>query len=338
MKPVLEVRDLHVSFDTSEGEVQAVRGVSFDLYEGETLAIVGESGSGKTVTVQSLLGLIPRPPGRIKKGSIRYQGRDVTDLPERELDKIRGAEIGFVFQDPMTSLNPTMTIGRQIGEVLVKHRKMSKEKASRNAVTLLRSVGIPNPSERIRQYPHQLSGGMRQRVMIAMALAGSPKVLIADEPTTALDVTIQAQILDLLKSLKEQMGMSMILITHDLGVVAEVADRVIVMYGGKMVESGDVQDVFERCRHPYTRGLLASMPRMDRLKGEELEPIPGSPPDLLSPPKGCPFVERCPYAMKICNEWMPDVTVRSDTHQLSCWLEHPMAPPVKDAVGGGISR
>ncbi|MFS8513561.1 MAG: ABC transporter ATP-binding protein, partial [Planifilum fulgidum] len=215
MNPILEVRDLHVSFDTHEGEVQAVRGVSFDLYEGETLAIVGESGSGKTVTVQSLLGLIPQPPGRIKKGSIRYRGRELTRLRERELDKIRGAEIGYVFQDPMTALNPTMTIGRQISEVLVKHRKMSKEKALRHAVNLLRSVGIPNPSGRIRHYPHQLSGGMRQRVMIAMALAASPKVLIADEPTTALDVTIQAQILDLIKNLKAQMGMSMILITHD---------------------------------------------------------------------------------------------------------------------------
>ena len=338
MEPILEVRDLHVSFDTHEGEVQAVRGVSFDLYEGETLAIVGESGSGKTVTVQSLLGLIARPPGRIKGGSIRYRGREITNLQERELDQIRGAEIGYVFQDPMTSLNPTMTIGRQIGEVLVKHRKMSKEKALRHAVNLLRSVGIPNPSGRIRHYPHQLSGGMRQRVMIAMALAASPKVLIADEPTTALDVTIQAQILDLIKNLKAQMGMSMILITHDLGVVAEVADRVIVMYGGKVVESGEVKDVFERCRHPYTQGLLASMPRMDQLKEKKLEPIPGNPPDLLSPPKGCPFVERCQYAMRICNEWMPDVTVRSETHQLSCWLEHPMAPPVNEAVGGGISR
>lgn len=337
MKPVLEVRDIHVSFDTHEGEIQAVRGVSFDLYEGETLAIVGESGSGKTVTVQSLLGLIPRPPGRIKQGLIIYRGREITRLSERELDKIRGAEIGYVFQDPMTSLNPTMTIGKQIGEVLVKHRRMSKDKATRHVIHLLRSVGISNPSGRLRQYPHQLSGGMRQRVMIAMALAASPKVLIADEPTTALDVTIQAQILDLLKSLKEQMGMSMILITHDLGVVAEVADRMIVMYGGKVVESGTVEDVFKRCRHPYTQGLLSSMPRMDRPE-EKLKPIPGNPPEMLSPPKGCPFVERCQYAMKICNEWMPDVTVRSETHQLSCWLEHPMAPPVKDVVGGGISR
>jgi oligopeptide transport system ATP-binding protein len=337
MKPILEVRDLRVSFDTHEGEIQAVRGVSFDLHEGETLAIVGESGSGKTVTVQSLLGLIPRPPGRIQGGSIRYRGREIAGLSERELDQIRGAEIGYVFQDPMTSLNPTMTIGRQIGEVLLKHRKMSRERAFRQVIHLLRSVGISNPAQRIRQYPHQFSGGMRQRVMIAMALAASPRVLIADEPTTALDVTIQAQILDLLKSLKEQRGMSMILITHDLGVVAEVADRVIVMYGGKVVESGDVEDVFKRCRHPYTRGLLSSIPRMDRME-EELETIPGNPPDLLAPPKGCPFAERCPYAMKICNEWMPDVTVRSETHQLSCWLEHPMAPPVKEAVGGGISR
>lgn len=338
MNPILEVRDLHVSFDTHEGEVQAVRGVSFDLYEGETLAIVGESGSGKTVTVQSLLGLIPQPPGRIKKGSIRYRGRELTRLRERELDKIRGAEIGYVFQDPMTALNPTMTIGRQISEVLVKHRKMSKEKALRHAVHLLRSVEIPNPSGRLRHYPHQFSGGMRQRVMIAMALAASPKVLIADEPTTALDVTVQAQILDLLKTLKEQRGMSMILITHDLGVVAEVADRVIVMYGGKVVESGGVEDVFRRCRHPYTRGLLSSMPRLDRPKEKKLESIPGNPPDLLSPPRGCPFVERCQYAMKICSEWMPDVTVQSETHQLSCWLEHPMAPPVNEAVGGGIAR
>ncbi|PTX59332.1 oligopeptide transport system ATP-binding protein [Melghirimyces profundicolus] len=329
MKPLLEINNLHVSFNTYNGEVQAVRGVNLHLNKGEALAIVGESGSGKSVTAQSLVRLIPSPPGLIKQGEVLFDGRDLTQVSEKEMFKIRGSEIGMIFQDPMTSLNPTMTVGKQIMEGLMWHQGYGKAQALQKAVDMLRLVGIPNPEKRVHQYPHQYSGGMRQRAMIAIALACNPKILIADEPTTALDVTIQAQILELMKELQEKMETAIILITHDLGVVAEMAQRVAVMYGGKVVETGTVEDIFYRPRHPYTWGLIQSMPRLDQKREEDLIPIPGSPPDLLDPPKGCPFADRCPHAMQICHEEMPEWTNVSDVHRVTCWLEHPDAPPVE---------
>ncbi|SFS43326.1 ABC transporter ATP-binding protein [Marininema halotolerans] len=334
---VLEVKDLHVSFHTYNGEVQAVRGVSFEEKKGETVAVVGESGCGKSVTSQSIMRLIPQPPGVFKHGEILFEGNDLTKLPEKQMEGIRGKDIAMIFQDPMTSLNPTMTIGKQIMEGLVKHRKLGRAEAKEKALEMLRLVGIPSPGSRIDQYPHQFSGGMRQRAMIAIALACAPKLLIADEPTTALDVTIQAQILDLMNDLKEKMDTSIILITHDLGVVAETADRVVVMYAGKVVETGTVEEIFNRPRHPYTWGLMGSMPRMDLSRDTELTPILGAPPNLLSPPKGCPFASRCPHAMKVCKEQMPETTDASGTQRVACWLEHPMAPSVEiphDLVGG----
>ena len=279
MKTLLEVKDLQVSFDTHAGEVQAVRGVTFDLKKGETLAIVGESGSGKSVTSKALMGLIPNPPGRIKNGEIVFEGRDLTKLTEKEMQQVRGKDIAMIFQDPMTSLNPTMTIGNQIMEGLIKHQGMSKADARKVALELIDLVGIPNPEARLKQYPHQFSGGMRQRVVIAMALACNPKLLIADEPTTALDVTIQAQILELMKDIQQKTEAAIIFITHDLGVVANVADRVAVMYAGKVVEIGTVDEIFYNPKHPYTWGLIASMPSLDGSE-EELYAIPETPPDL----------------------------------------------------------
>ncbi|WP_044748678.1 ABC transporter ATP-binding protein [Bacillus alveayuensis] len=328
MEKVLEVKDLHISFDIHAGEVQAVRGVSFDLYKGETLAIVGESGCGKSVTSKALMRLLPTPPSRIKQGEILFEGKDLTKLSDKEMQEIRGAKISMIFQDPMTSLNPTMTIGNQIMEVLLKHQNMSKAEARNRAIELLQLVGIKNPELRIKQYPHQFSGGMRQRVVIAMALACNPKVLIADEPTTALDVTIQAQILELMKDIQKKMGMSIIFITHDLGVVANVADRVAVMYAGKVVEIGTVDEIFYNPKHPYTWGLLASMPSLDH-KDEELYSIPGTPPDLLNPPKGDAFAPRNPYAMKIDYELEPPMFKVSDTHYAATWLLHENAPKVE---------
>lgn len=328
MGSLLQVRDLHVTFQTGGGVVQAVRGVSFDLQKGEVLAIVGESGSGKSVTAQAIVRLIPTPPGKISQGEILYQGRDLTQLPERDMFKVRGAEIGMIFQDPMTSLNPTMPVGKQISEGIRWHRDLNATEAEKKAVEMLELVGIPNPQKRIHQYPHEFSGGMRQRVMIAMALASEPNILIADEPTTALDVTIQAQIMRLMKELQQRTQTSIILITHDLGVVAETADRVAVMYGGRLVETGLVEEIFRNPHHPYTWGLLASMPRMDQSKDQELQPIPGSPPDLYEPPAGCPFADRCPLAMQVCLEEMPPVTSVSANHQVACWLEDPEAPKV----------
>jgi oligopeptide transport system ATP-binding protein len=328
MEKVLEVKDLHVSFDTRAGEVQAVRGVSFILYRGETLAIVGESGSGKSVTAQAIMRLVPMPPGRFKRGSIYFGGRDITRLSEKEMEAIRGHEIGMIFQDPMTSLNPTMTVGKQIAEGLVKHQKFGKTEAARRAVEMLKLVGIPSPEERARQYPHEFSGGMRQRVMIAIALSCDPHVLIADEPTTALDVTIQAQILDLMKDLQRKLGTSIILITHDLGIVAGIAHRVAVMYGGKIMETGTVEEIFRAPRHPYTWGLLRAAPRLDQDRHEDLLSIEGTPPDLLNPPQGCAFVGRCPHAMKVCHDREPEETVLTGTHAVRCWLMHPLAPQV----------
>ncbi|PHA01436.1 peptide ABC transporter ATP-binding protein [Bacillus pseudomycoides] len=328
MKTLLEVKDLHVSFDTHAGEVQAVRGVTFELKKGETLAIVGESGSGKSVTSKALMGLIPTPPGRIKNGEIVFDGRDLTKLTEKEMQQIRGKEIAMIFQDPMTSLNPTMTIGNQIMEGLIKHQGMSKADARKVALELLDLVGIPNPEARLKQYPHQFSGGMRQRVVIAMALACNPKLLIADEPTTALDVTIQAQILELMKDIQQKTEAAIIFITHDLGVVANVADRVAVMYAGKVVEIGTVDEVFYNPKHPYTWGLLASMPSLEGGE-EELYAIPGTPPDLLKPPKGDAFAARNPQALKIDFEMEPPLFKVSDTHYAATWLLHEQAPNVE---------
>ncbi|MFD1424341.1 ABC transporter ATP-binding protein [Laceyella tengchongensis] len=337
MSKILEVKDLHVSFKTYKGEVKAVRGVDFHLNKGETIAIVGESGCGKSVTSQTIMRLIPNPPGVIKQGEIIFEGTDLTKASEKQMEKIRGSEISMIFQDPMTSLNPTLTIGTQIMEGLIKHQKLDKKTAREKAIEMLSLVGIPSPESRLDQYPHQFSGGMRQRAMIAIALACQPKVLIADEPTTALDVTIQAQIIDLMKALQEKTGTSIILITHDLGVVADIADRVVVMYAGKVVESGKLEEIFYQPKHPYTWGLLGSMPRLDLTRDQELLPIMGTPPNLLDPPKGCPFAARCQHAMSICTQEMPELDEVSSTHQVACWLQHPMAPEVKPptaAVGG----
>ncbi|UPM53440.1 ABC transporter ATP-binding protein [Gottfriedia acidiceleris] len=340
MSKLLEVKDLCVSFYTHAGEVQAVRGVSFDLKKGETLAIVGESGSGKSVTSKALMGLIPNPPGKIKSGEILFDGKDLAKLSEKEMQNIRGKEISMIFQDPMTSLNPVLTIGYQITEGLIKHQKMSKTEAKKIALELINLVGIPNGEARYKQYPHQFSGGMRQRVVIAMALACNPKLLIADEPTTALDVTIQAQILELMKEIQRKTDSAIIFITHDLGVVANVADKVAVMYAGRVVEMGTVDDIFYNPKHPYTWGLLASMPDLDNEQGAELVAIPGTPPDLLNPPKGDAFAPRNPNALKIDYEMEPPMFKVSDTHYAATWLLHEDAPKVEppEAVKKRIQR
>ena len=332
MEKLLEVKDLEVSFHTYAGEVQAVRGVTFDLLKGEAIAIVGESGCGKSVTAQSIMRLIPMPPGEIKKGSILFDGKEITALTDREMEYIRGSEMGMVFQDPMTSLNPTMTIGQQIAEGLIKHQGLSAKEARARVLEMLALVGIPRPEERVNAYPHQFSGGMRQRAMIAIALACRPKLLIADEPTTALDVTIQAQILDLMKDLQKKLGTSIILITHDLGVVATMVSRVVVMYAGKVVEDGTLDQVYYSPQHPYTWGLMRSMPKLHANEDYDLISIPGTPPDLIAPPKGCAFAPRCPYAMKVCQELQPDYTQIEGEHKVACWLQHSMAPKVDKEV------
>ncbi len=331
-KLLLEVKNLHVSFDTYAGEVKAVRGINFHVNKGETLAIVGESGCGKSVTAQTIMQLIPVPPGRIKEGSIIFEGNNLLNYSDKRMESIRGREISMVFQDPMTSLNPTMKVGRQIMEGLRKHRKMSKKEAKQKAIEILRRVGLPTPEKRIEQYPYEFSGGMRQRVVIAIALACNPKLLIADEPTTALDVTIQAQIIELMKELQNQLDTSIIIITHDLGVVAKIADRIAVMYAGVVVESGTNNEIFYEPKHPYTWGLLKSVPRLDMESKERLIPIYGTPPDLFSPPKGCPFADRCDYAMKVCELYYPQKFKISDTHYVHCWLEHEMAHQVINSV------
>ena len=334
---ILEVKDLRVSFDTYAGEVQAVRGVSFHLNKAEAIAIVGESGCGKSVTAQSIMKLIPMPPGRIKSGSIIFNGVETTHFSDKKMESIRGSEIGMIFQDPMTSLNPTMVVGKQIAEGLIRHQHLSKKQAMEEAVDMLKLVGIPNPDKRVYQYPHEFSGGMRQRAMIAIALACKPKLLIADEPTTALDVTIQAQILDLMKELKSKLDTSIILITHDLGVVAGMAERIIVMYAGEVVESGTVSDVFYNAQHPYTWGLLKSVPRLDAENKEQLIPIIGTPPDLFAPPQGCAFAARCKYSMEICYEAAPANMEYNDGHYAACWLGHPDAPKVeRPTIEGGV--
>lgn len=327
MEKILEVKDLHISFETFSGEVQAIRGVDFDLYKGETLAIVGESGSGKSVTTKAIMRLLPESNSKIKSGQILFEDKDLTKLSDKSMQKIRGKDISMIFQDPMTSLNPTMKVGKQIMEPIIKHQKLSKREAKERALDILKLVGIPKPEVRINQYPHQFSGGMRQRVVIAIALACNPKVLIADEPTTALDVTIQAQILELMKELQKKIDTSIVFITHDLGVVANVADRVAVMYGGKIVEIGTVDEVFNNPQHPYTWGLISSMPTLDTAD-EELYAIPGTPPDLMNPPEGDAFAPRNEFAMKIDLIEHPPFFKVSDTHYAATWLLHQDAPKV----------
>ncbi|WP_274308168.1 ABC transporter ATP-binding protein [Solibacillus daqui] len=339
-KKLLDVNDLHVHFKTYAGIVQAVRGVNFELYEGETLAIVGESGSGKSVTSNALMKLIPQPPGIYAGGEILFGGKDLIRLSEKEMLAIRGNEMAMIFQDPMTALNPTMRIGKQITEVLLKHKKVtSKEAAKRRAIELLDQVGIPFPEKRYKAYPHELSGGMRQRVVIAVALAADPKLLIADEPTTALDVTIQAQILELMKEIQKSSNTSIIFITHDLGVVANVADRVAVMYAGQIVEYGTVEDIFYDPKHPYTWGLLGSMPDLNNSSDELLRAIPGSPPNLINPPIGCAFAPRNELALAIDFEEEPPMFQVSETHFAKTWLQHPDAPkiPLPEVVARRIA-
>ncbi|MFP7492579.1 ABC transporter ATP-binding protein [Terribacillus saccharophilus] len=320
MEKILEIQDLHVHFSTYGGTVQAVRGVNLYLNKGETLAIVGESGSGKSVTSNSIMQLIPSPAGKIVQGKIQFRGKDLVKISKKEMRSIRGVDISMIFQDPMTALNPTLTVGDQLTEGLKQHTSVSTSEAKVKALEMLRLVGIPNPESRLKQYPHQFSGGMRQRIVIAMALICEPDLLIADEPTTALDVTIQAQIMELFKEIQEQTGVSIILVTHDLGVVARVADRVAVMYGGKIVETGSKEEIFYHPQHPYTLGLLQSVPRLD-MKEDILQPIDGTPPDLFAPPQGCPFTARCARAMQVCANVHPSASHLSATHQVECWLQ-----------------
>ncbi len=325
MKALLDVRNLETSFYTHLGEIQAVRGASFDLEEGEVLGIVGESGSGKSVTALSIMGLIQNP-GKIKNGTITFQNQELTALSTKEMSMLRGSDISMIFQDPMTSLNPVYSIENQMIEVIRRHQKLKKHEARERAVHMLNLVGIPHPKKRIKNYPHEFSGGMRQRVMIATALSCNPKLLIADEPTTALDVTIQAQILELMRDLKERIKTSIIIITHDLGVIAEVCNYIVVMYGGTIMETGTEKDIFYNPQNPYTIGLHQSIPKPTEKEKQRLIPITGTPPDLLHPPAGCPFAARCPHAMKICLEKRPPSFKLSDTHTSACWLLHSEAP------------
>ncbi len=336
---ILDVKNLHVYFDTYAGVVKAIRDVSFHVNKGESLAIVGESGSGKSVTVQTVMKLIPMPPGRIASGEILFKDRDIVKMNEAEMRKIRGGEIGMIFQDPMTSLNPTMTVGKQIAEGIMMHQKVSHKEAMAKALEMLKAVNIPNPEERLNSYPHQFSGGMRQRVVIAIALACNPDLLIADEPTTALDVTVQAQILDLMNELKGKMNTAIILITHDLGVVADLAERVIVMYGGEIMEEASVHDIFKDPKHPYTWGLIKSIPRLDiDREKEKLSSIDGTPPDLFNPPVGCPFAPRCEYAMEICKKEKPGMINGGNNHRVSCWLLDERAETVTNPVTGKSTK
>ena len=317
----LEVKDLKTRFHTPEGTVFAVNGVSFSLKEGETLAVVGESGCGKSVTMMSLLRLIPIPPGKIESGEVIYRDKDLLKLTESEMEHIRGKEIAMIFQDPMTSLNPVLTVGRQLTETLRTHTPMNPDQCRERAITLLDWVGIPDAKNRLNDHPHQFSGGMRQRVMIAMALACTPSLLIADEPTTALDVTIQAQIIELVKRLKNDVGMAMIWITHDLGVVAGMADRVIVMYAGFIVEEALVDDLYDNPLHPYTMALLQALPRADRRREKNLKSIQGSPPNLLAEPVGCPFAPRCEFVKERCVRENPILTEITGGHKTACWVD-----------------
>ncbi len=319
--PLLEVKNLKTQFFTQDGIVHAVNGVSFHVEEGETLGIVGESGCGKSVSVLSVMRLIPQPPGKIVGGEVLFDGRDLLKVSDDEIRQVRGNKIAMVFQDPMTSLNPVLTIGRQIGEALELHLNMGRQEARKRSAELLSMVGIPQAEERLDDYPHQFSGGMRQRAMIAMALACNPRLLIADEPTTALDVTIQAQIVDLVKRLRDEIGMAIIWITHDLGVVAGIANRMMVMYAGFVVEEASVKEIYANPRHPYTLGLLGSLPRLDEVRREKLTSIEGLPPDLISLPKGCPFEPRCVYAIDRCQEERPELEPVGPRHRIACWVD-----------------
>ena len=335
MQPILQVRNLVTRFHTVDGVVHALNGVSFDLNEGETLAVVGESGSGKSVTMLSLMGLIPQPPGRIEGGEALFydsmSGRDLLKLSDKEIRRVRGGEIGFIFQDPLSSLNPTMTIGRQITESIVEHLQVSESEARRRTVELLADVGIPDAEERYKNYPHHFSGGMRQRVMIAIAVACLPKIVIADEPTTALDVTIQAQIVELVKRLRRTLGMAVIWISHDLGVVAGLADRVMVMYGGTVVERASVDDLYERPQHPYTIGLLGAIPSVEEsAEPQPLVSIKGTPPNLLQEPRRCPFARRCPYAFDRCWEELPPLIAVERWHEVACFYHVEKGRPRDD--------
>lgn len=325
---LLELKNVVYSFHTYGGVVKAVRDVSFDVRKGEILGIVGESGCGKSVTAQCILRLNPEPPGFFGGGEILFHGQDILKMNVKEMRKIRGKEIGFIFQDPMTSLNPTMKIGAQIEEVFLGRTDVSKKEVKEKALNIMRLVGISDAERRYSQYPHELSGGMKQRIMIAVALVSQPSLIICDEPTTSLDVTIEAQILDLLLELREKLGTSIIMITHDLGVIAKLCDRVVVMYGGKVVEHGTVQEIFYETAHPYTRGLMDSIAGLDTPKDAVLTPIEGTPPDLFSPPKGCPFAARCQYAMDICYKYPPQTTSLTQEHETCCWLQHEYAPKV----------
>ncbi|MCM8532469.1 MAG: ABC transporter ATP-binding protein [Lentisphaeraceae bacterium] len=323
---VLDIQNLKVEFDTHGGIVQAVRGVSYSVEKGKTLAVVGESGCGKSVTVQSIMGLIPKPPGRITQGKALLNGVDLLSLSEKESRQYRGRDIGMIFQDAMSSLNPTMTVGDQIAETLQIHKGMSKQDALKKAVNLLDLTRIPEAHKRIKQYPFEFSGGMLQRAMIAMSIACKPQVLIADEPTTALDVTVQDQVLELMKDLQREEGMAIILITHDLGVVAKMADDVAVMYAGEIVESGTVDEIFYRSAHPYTLGLKLAMPSMERNSHTGLVSIDGTPPDLFNPPQGCAYAARCPAAMKVCRSHKVETFSSGNGHSSQCWLHHKDAP------------
>lgn len=326
---LLEVKDLKVSFFTPAGEVKAVGGISYDLDYGEVMGVVGESGSGKSQEAYSIMGLL-QSPGKVIGGSITFEGKDVLSFSKDEMTAFRGNKVAMIFQNPMTCLNPVYTIGNQLVEALRAHdKKISKEEAEKRAMEMMEMVGINNVEKRMKQYPHEFSGGMRQRVMIAMALACNPKILIADEPTTALDVTIQAQIMDLMRELKEKMNTAIILVTHDLGVVANFADRIQVMYAGQVVERGTAREIFYDSKHPYTWALLSSVPKLAKESKQELYALKGTPPDLILPLNCCPFASRCEYCMPICKERNPFETTITDTHKVSCWLQHPNAPKVK---------
>jgi len=320
MGTLLQVRNLKTQFNTEEGIVRAVDGVSYDVQEGETLGLVGESGCGKSVSALSILRLIPNPPGKIVEGEILFEGEDILKMSEEEIRHIRGNRIAMVFQEPMTSLNPVLTIGRQLTEALELHMKMDSKSASRRAAELLEMVGIPSAASRLNDYPHQYSGGMRQRVMIAMALSCNPKLLLADEPTTALDVTIQAQILEIMARLSHELGTAVVIITHNLGVVARYADRVNVMYAGKVVETAGAKELYANPRHPYTIGLLKSVPRLDQGRRDRLVPIEGVPPDLVHPPAGCSFAPRCAYKIEKCVIDEPPLMAAGDKHMSACWV------------------
>ncbi|WP_232696060.1 ABC transporter ATP-binding protein [Brevibacillus daliensis] len=328
---LLQVQNLRTTFRIDAGQVQAVRGISFYVKKGESLGIVGESGSGKSVSMLSIMKLLPQN-AELQADHVQFNGQDLNQIDQKEMRKMLGSEIGMIFQDPMSSLNPLLTIGDQIVEPIRIHQKISKEAARKKAIDILRIVEIPSPEKRLKQYPHEFSGGMRQRVMIAIAISCNPKLLIADEPTTALDVTIQAQILDLMHDLKNKMQTSIVMITHDLGVIANMCNRVLVMYGGTIVEEGTIREIFYQPKHPYTWGLIKSIPTVSTGKREKLIPIPGSPPDLIAPPKGCPFTARCEYAMKICEKIPPQQITLSETHRAACWLMHPKASGVAKEV------